>query len=358
VDRRLHWHGHDCHRSSGTFKYGDRDCGRVADGAGQSGWDAEHAPYLFGNSLAGGGDFPTSSTDEGGHTRQYGYDSVGQLTSASDLGGAAYSYGYTDAQMTSITDPIGQHVGYAYTPTDQLSTVTGLDGGVTRYSYGPNNLPSGITKPSGTNIVFTYDADGRVTSRTSSSGEQQRFTYTADGRVATAEDSSGVTAYTYTPLGEVASITYPGGATLRYERDLVGRVVAGNMFEKVAKGGLCGWFKDQDLADYIWFEPSVMPNGKAVTDGLNCRQTRRDFIKNVWPVRGASRPDFIITNGGPASNPDSGWLVGDFKIERPRDVSGLRRWAQAPTVPGNHQLREALRGANRSVRCTPRRYAS
>lgn len=171
-------------------------------------------------------DYPTRVRDEGGHVRDFTYDAVGRLATAEDLSGAAWSYSHGDRGLSTIEDPLGEEVvSFTYDILGNLETQTYGDGGAIRFDYGTNNQPSRITRASGATIALSYDASGRLTGRTTA-GETASFTWNAEDSLDRIEDGTGTTTYDYDAAGSLEEIAASSGGSVRYERDLLGRVTA------------------------------------------------------------------------------------------------------------------------------------
>ncbi len=184
-----------------------------------------HIDYRGTSPLQDAEDEPTAVTDEGGHVRHYEYSDVGLLVSATDRAGAPYTYTYDVGNLLSVEDPVGERISFAYDDRDLLRAVTYPDRTVQHITYSPGSLPDTVTRPSGVSISHEYDAARRETDRVSSLGDTIHFAYNPGGMVKTIEDSTGTTRYDYDAGGGLAGLDFPSGATLHYERDLLGRLV-------------------------------------------------------------------------------------------------------------------------------------
>jgi RHS repeat-associated protein len=183
--------------------------------------------YLENAPLLDTEDYPTRVRDEGGHVRDFTYDAVGRLATAEDLSGAAWSYSYGDRGLSAIEDPAGEAVvSFTYDILGNPETQTYGDGGAIRFDYGTNNQPSKITRASGATVALSYDASGRLTGRTTAPGETASFTWNAEDSLERIENGTGTTTYGYDTAGSLEEIATANGGSVRYERDLLGRVTA------------------------------------------------------------------------------------------------------------------------------------
>ncbi|WP_283215120.1 DNRLRE domain-containing protein [Pseudofrankia sp. DC12] len=195
--------------------------------------------YTVGTETAvGGGTEPAgllaSRTDARGKVTTYGYDSKGDLRHDQDPAGLVHDYTTDEigrrltSKETSDTYPSGLTTTYTYTKLSQVATVTepGVTNPITAtthtrvttntYDTNGNLTQAVISDATGGDTArtttYTYDADDRLLSTTAASGTAvaatSAQTYDANGNVATTTDPNGtVTAYTYTPLGELATTT-------------------------------------------------------------------------------------------------------------------------------------------------------
>jgi len=78
--------------------------------------------------------------------------------------------------------------------------------------------------------ILAYDVAGRVRSRKDEQGSRFDYTYTARGWLKEARETRpdglvAINSFTYTPRGDIASVTDPDGITLSFEYDKAGRLV-------------------------------------------------------------------------------------------------------------------------------------
>lgn len=153
-------------------------------------------------------DLPTQVV-EAGRTRSYTYDANGKRLTETITGGAGgeartWSWTYTaEGLVASMTDPKGSQWRYTY---DAL-------GNRTR-----------IVNPIGHETRFTYDVNGRVTSQTAPNGVQTAFTYDVMGRLTRADWLSQFVAYTYTAVGDLATLQTSEGHAVAFTYDAARRL--------------------------------------------------------------------------------------------------------------------------------------
>lgn len=164
-----------------------------------------------------------SVTDPKGLLTQYGFNAYGDLTSLTspDTGTSTWTH---DAAGNPIqrTDARGVVTAYSH---DALGRLLALDvptsGEDSSYSYdvAPGFCPSAATHAVGrlaqaqnaaATLSYCYDDEGRI----------------ARKRQAVASGPTGDVAYAYSAGGHLASIEYPSGALVSYERDALGRITA------------------------------------------------------------------------------------------------------------------------------------
>jgi YD repeat-containing protein len=168
------------------------------------------------------------STSGGTARRQtvMGYDSQGNLTTRTITGaegGSAFSYltttAYNPGGQPMSVDPPGYGTAdvttYAYDPArgnGSLVMISRTDPivGATQYAYDPFNRRTQVTDVNAVATVTAYDRLNRVTSVT------QKGATTAGDLV---------TAYTYSPLGDLFQTSLPRGNVIEYGYDAAGRLV-------------------------------------------------------------------------------------------------------------------------------------
>jgi RHS repeat-associated protein len=165
-------------------------------------------------------DRPTSVADPNGNSTLYVYDGFGDaIEQTSPDSGVTVFYFDKDGNLTHKFNSAASVVGalvanYGYDALDRVLTTT--------YIGDPSE-----------NVAYTYDQSGhgfgigRLTSLTDASGSLSR-TYDERGNMLTEQRVNGstplTTTYAYDKASRVASIGYPSGALVTYNRDAAGRV--------------------------------------------------------------------------------------------------------------------------------------
>lgn len=167
----------------------------------------------------------TSTTQPDGTVTSTGYNSDGQIASQTDGAGNTTSYDHDDlGELTSMADPMGRTTSYAYDQAGDLTSMTDPDGRTTTFQYSYDDKVSSIYYSDGTpSVYYAYDVDGERVSMTDGSG-WTGYLYNPLGRLISTTDGTGHTiGYGHDPNGNVTSVTYPNGNTIRRTFDGDGR---------------------------------------------------------------------------------------------------------------------------------------
>lgn len=196
----------------------------------------------------------TSATDPNSNSSSYQYDLVGRLTQhVNALNGTAFTGYNLNGEITSVTAPNNANTTYAVDDLGNKLSEASPDRGATNYGYDANgNLTSktdarGITASiaydvlnritnifyptPGEDVSYSYDTcqSGRLCGVVDSSGAWN-YSYDPFGRVSstgwTVQGNTYTTSYTWTPVDQLASVTYPSGRTVVYARNAVGQISA------------------------------------------------------------------------------------------------------------------------------------
>ena len=181
----------------------------------------------------------------------YSYDGAGRVKTAVSAEGnktwqpAAWktarttSYTYTKAgRITKVSrpDPSGGTIDTTttYDYAGRPYQVTDPTGVVSTTSYGPDNRVAAVADHDGNQTLYTYDYTGRaievVRPSNGTATPTVRTTYSPGGRVLTEAVKTGTSAWAttvsnHTPLGEVDTVTTPGGAVTDYDYSVHGTLV-------------------------------------------------------------------------------------------------------------------------------------
>ncbi|WP_181004856.1 RHS repeat-associated core domain-containing protein [Pseudomonas putida] len=257
----------------GEWRYSYDDIGRLIETRDPLG-RSEHIKYLRHWAL------PVQVTDTAGRTRQYGYDSHGNLLWQQDPLGRESQYQYDpEGRVTQVTDPLekskylswntcGQLLSYRdcsnaqtlyhYDALDRLVAQKDLDGSGRLYAYNvldevvrlthvpsPDEQPplSDNAPPTRTTAIrhdFERDAIGRLVSKrtedgttdyrydaadnllsitfTDNQGKKQQldYTYDANGQLLSETNSAGLLQYRYDELGNLQTLVLPDQRELNH----------------------------------------------------------------------------------------------------------------------------------------------
>lgn len=188
----------------------------------------------------------TSVTDPLGCVTQFNYDDLNRLKSTTDaLSGQGSQDFDAHSNRTALVDPNNNRTSFSYDPADRLTARTSAASGNTNLGYNVRNLPAWKINARGQKTTYEYDAAGRLTSFTNPDGTVS-FTYDQNGNLLTAADSAGTTVreydalnritkyidtqgniieYAYDAVGNLITLTYPGGRQVQYQYDASNRLV-------------------------------------------------------------------------------------------------------------------------------------
>ncbi len=198
----------------------------------------------------------TSQTDANGNTTSYVYDTLNRRTSRTLplLQTESWTYDFEQNQVTHVDfngkittlayDSLNRllsktpdatfsasTVSFMYTATGQRQSMTDASG-VTTYTYSNRDQVLQKATPEGA-LSYTYDLAGNVASLLSSNmnGTNVSYAWDADNRLSIVTDNvtNGVTNYSYDATSQIASFTYPNGATHASTYDLRDRTTALNV---------------------------------------------------------------------------------------------------------------------------------
>jgi YD repeat-containing protein len=123
-------------------------------------------------------------------TNQYAYNAAGDLTNLTDAKGDTTSWGY-------------DLYGRVTNKVDATST------SILQYQYDADNRLTNRWSLAKSNTVYAYDNMGNLTSVTYPASPSLSFSYDAMNRMISMSDGIGTTAFTYTPVGQLASESGP-----------------------------------------------------------------------------------------------------------------------------------------------------
>ncbi len=235
-------------------------------------------------------------TDPRTHVTQRAFDAfnrIAQVTQPAPVGGTIVtSYDAHDRPL-SVTDPNGSITTYIYDGFGDLIEQVSPDSGTTVYHYDADgNL---VLKKDGAKAVtaYKYDALDRLVAREYPADKAENVTFTYDetghgfgiGRLTSVADQAGTlsraydergnitaetrvtptaslsTFYGYDGASRIATITYPSGWTVSYDRDIAGRVTGVGLTAPASSTRM-------PLVTGITYEPFGPVNGLTFGNGV------------------------------------------------------------------------------------------
>ncbi|MFD3537031.1 LamG-like jellyroll fold domain-containing protein [Streptomyces sp. NPDC058664] len=168
-----------------------------------------------------------AKTDENGTTTDYGYDEAGRATSVTEPLVDVERNGGTPVSVRPVTMTGYNTFGEATETSDALGNVTVVaydaEGRETSTTLPPYTPPGGTTPITATSWA-EYDTLGLLKAEVDELGNRTAYTYTQLGEKASVTDPrSGVTTYTYDTNGDELSATRPNGARQESTWDYLGR---------------------------------------------------------------------------------------------------------------------------------------
>lgn len=230
------------------------------------------------------------------HSAQYEYDELGRVTriTDADLGVTQFFWDHRN-NLVRVLDPENREVRLEYDSNGYLTAEIFQSGGVDRrreYTYDGNGNLTRVLTPAGEKLAYTYDdADQPVrldvypSQAAATPDKVVHFTYNQLGLIEGYDDGDTSATYTYTALGQLASVTTdygpfskaiqyqynedgvlssytnPEGVAYQYTYDKAGRpsTVA------IPGVGMIG------ISDYQWTQPQTitLPGGARIERTYN-----------------------------------------------------------------------------------------
>jgi RHS repeat-associated protein len=205
----------------------------------------------------------TTATFSNGVVDSFTYDNRGNLLTATDNNGTTM-FTYDDPNnpdlVTSVTYPSGMFVNYSYFPGGRLQQMN-ENGYIVNYSYDMSGrLKSLMDSAKSTIVTYTYN--------------------TADQLILADMGNGTYTTYSYTPIGEVASlINYAPNGTVNsefiYTYDNLGRVATETTLDGTTT---YGYNLDSELTNV------TLPNSQTITYAYDAMGNRTTVSQNGVPT--------------------------------------------------------------------------
>ncbi len=239
-----------------------------------------------------------------GNLRQLQYDPEGNVTHVKDKQHDV-KFAYSGMGRMIARDEAGTTVQFSYDTEEQLVGIKNEHGFVYRFQLDENGEVAVESGFDDVRRIYTRDAAGRVTSVERASGLVTSHLYDLAGRVTAVEHSDGSAEnYQYRLDGELEEAANDSAATIKFERDALGRVI-----------------KEWQGEDY-WVASEYNPMGlrTKMTSSLGAIQTiERNIMGDVTRLGYASeKPD----------KQDSGQTQWEAHFKR--DLMGLELERQLP----------------------------
>lgn len=230
------------------------------------------------------------------HSAQYEYDELGRVTRFTDASSGVTRF-YWDHRdnLIRVLDPENREVRLEYDSNGYLTAEIFQSDGVDRrreYTYDGNGNLTQVRSPAGETLAYTYDdADQLIrldmypSHELTTPDKVVSFTYNQLGLIEGYDDGDTSASYTYTALGQLASVTTdygpfsktiqyqynedgvlssytnPEGVTYRYTYNKAGRPSA----VEIPEVGVIG------ITDYQWTQPQAitLPGGSRIERTYN-----------------------------------------------------------------------------------------
>ena len=165
-------------------------------------------------------------TDKAGITK-FTYDNRSRLTETIFPTNKSITYTYDSLNLLALSSEAGT-IAYDYDIVGRLTKVTGKDG-ITTYTYDKAGRRVESLYPNQIKATYLYDNADRLLSLTHNSLSNpalklpsSTYTYDNGGNRLSLKDNEGTHTYTYDPLYQLKSVTYPLGTKNEYTYDKVG----------------------------------------------------------------------------------------------------------------------------------------
>ncbi|MEO6992783.1 MAG: hypothetical protein ABI273_04065, partial [Lacunisphaera sp.] len=163
---------------------------------------------------------------------EFGYDELDRLTTTTrhhSPANVVESRLYDgEGNVAKTTDAAGYETALAYDSLNQLQTITHPDASTESFTYdGQGNRLTHTRAPIADDRTYTYTPHGEIETVTDALGHASSYTYDDAGNPRTATDPMGrVTTSTYDLANRLRTLTQPGNRVSTFDYDTVGNRVA------------------------------------------------------------------------------------------------------------------------------------
>ncbi|MFE9834528.1 RHS repeat-associated core domain-containing protein [Streptomyces sp. NPDC005551] len=255
--------------------------------------------------IAGGGDVPSDSTNPDGEKTDFTYDTAGNTMSVaqSGTGGGSVSYTYNPAtptcggfegqrctQKTKMSSTKTVTTSFHYDAKGNLDYATAPSPlGRTTYRYDDLGRTTSVQDARGVTVTYSYDNRDRIKVVDSSNYARVEYWYDGDGNLTQRSDGTGTVKYEFDPLQRETVRTLQDES-----QTLLAYTAAGNV----------DYYQDPaGKVDYTWNEVNKLkefkdPQGRVTTYGYNSNDVRTTTtypggtVQKVEPDK-SSRPTSI-----------------------------------------------------------------
>jgi RHS repeat-associated protein len=158
----------------------------------------------------------------------YGYDAAGRLSTIAQ-GSETFTYAYdTLSRLQSLQRPNGVTTSYQYDNVNRLArmTHTGPSAVIEDFHYGYNTddeIASIISLASGTLLTTAKTANTADAANRIAQFGQTSYSFDNEGQTATQAGAQSTTTYNWDARGRLTSAVLPGGQSVSYSYDALGR---------------------------------------------------------------------------------------------------------------------------------------
>ena len=166
----------------------------------------------------------SSFTDATGNSATMSYDPLGRMESMKDALGNTYTLRYEGSNLSTITDPVGDVIHRYSDERGNLRALVDPMGSKTTYEFDNMDKLTSMQDALGNVATFSYDANENLTSVRDFSGNTTQYSYDSMDRIVGASDALHRTmSLTYDLDGNIASYLDRKGQTFVDNYDGIGR---------------------------------------------------------------------------------------------------------------------------------------